>query len=733
MLKVSTPDGKLTRLVEASQRQEYIDKGWIIEDTSEVEMMLDEDGNTMWRYKEDTEWNTISGGIGTDTYKVKVDGTDTAEYLEDKLVQGTNVTISKADGKLVINSTGGSGSIVTYDEWRLTNAYTLGNDVVYSDSKVYKANDTVPANTPFATGTTGATWTLQTIPDGTYVNIKKIRNTIANALITGTEEVILNGQVVNNEIVISKNTRNNTAKKLVFVGSSVCAGTGAATYAESYAGLLTAKLGTFTDIKYVNIKNKAVGGNTSSSVISRFTSDVLSENPDLVVIGLSCNNEGITVTGADATLVDAYISNIIKITSLCDKNGIDYFVMGDYGSNLTVANGWETKKLINFNLQKIFKHRFINTIGSVTVDSTGYWKTGANYDNLHPNSVGFLSLYNNINPFLFSQINKNRREFIPTTNGSVLASADAIAFVIYPIDINSTTDYLFEYTAFLDVKLTETSVQADKVLLKGKSLNGATTSTATVRTDANGFICLYEGNTLKYTSTIKLSKIYTTQVGIRSNAIDNTISLIINGSVLASYTPSVALGYNLYQLTVGCNGVSGALTAQNFELSNLALYRGCLDLYTISMIAKKDYPQSNLIFANSLNSISSSSLMLTCEAGNSTIGVLKAANVFTTNTNVNRIYTDAEKEKLTAVNAVGTAVASATTITVPSNKTIFHITGTTAISTINLPYTGFTGKISIIPDGIFTFDTAGNIAEAYTATVNRCIDLVYDGTKWYRV
>ena len=103
------------------------------------------------------------------------------------------------------------------------------------------------------------------------------------------------------------------------------------------------------------------------------------------------------------------------------------------------------------------------------------------------------------------------------------------------------------------------------------------------------------------------------------------------------------------------------------------------------------------------------------------------------NLNVDNIYTDAEKEKVNAVNAVGTTVASDTTITVPANKTIFHVTGTTAISTINLPYSGFTGKISIIPDEIFTFDTAGNIAETYTATVNRCIDLVYDGTKWYRV
>lgn len=77
----------------------------------------------------------------------------------------------------------------------------------------------------------------------------------------------------------------------------------------------------------------------------------------------------------------------------------------------------------------------------------------------------------------------------------------------------------------------------------------------------------------------------------------------------------------------------------------------------------------------------------------------------------------------------GGAVASATTIT-PTGQ-IFHVTGTTAIATINLPFTGFTGSITIIPDGIFTTTTAGNIALASTAAVNKALIMTYDGTKWY--
>lgn len=79
----------------------------------------------------------------------------------------------------------------------------------------------------------------------------------------------------------------------------------------------------------------------------------------------------------------------------------------------------------------------------------------------------------------------------------------------------------------------------------------------------------------------------------------------------------------------------------------------------------------------------------------------------------------------------GANVASATTIT-PTGE-LFHVTGTTAIATINIPYTGFNGSITIIPDGIFTWTTAGNIALAGTAVVSKALKMTYDSTtsKWY--
>lgn len=78
---------------------------------------------------------------------------------------------------------------------------------------------------------------------------------------------------------------------------------------------------------------------------------------------------------------------------------------------------------------------------------------------------------------------------------------------------------------------------------------------------------------------------------------------------------------------------------------------------------------------------------------------------------------------------VGVNVASASTISTSSG--IFHVTGTTQINTINVPVTGFTGSITIIPDGAFTTGTSGNIALGSTAIVNKALIMTYDGSKWY--
>ena len=76
-------------------------------------------------------------------------------------------------------------------------------------------------------------------------------------------------------------------------------------------------------------------------------------------------------------------------------------------------------------------------------------------------------------------------------------------------------------------------------------------------------------------------------------------------------------------------------------------------------------------------------------------------------------------------------IASSATIA-PTTKFVF-VSGTTTVSTITNPFGTNSGQITIIPTGIFTTNTAGNIALTSTAVVNKSLIMTYDPTtaKWY--
>ena len=86
-----------------------------------------------------------------------------------------------------------------------------------------------------------------------------------------------------------------------------------------------------------------------------------------------------------------------------------------------------------------------------------------------------------------------------------------------------------------------------------------------------------------------------------------------------------------------------------------------------------------------------------------------------------------------AVSAAAPTIASAATIT-PTTPIVF-ISGVAAIVTItaSAPISAGGGAITLIPTGIFTWTTAGNIALAGTAVVSKALTMTYDATttKWY--
>lgn len=84
-------------------------------------------------------------------------------------------------------------------------------------------------------------------------------------------------------------------------------------------------------------------------------------------------------------------------------------------------------------------------------------------------------------------------------------------------------------------------------------------------------------------------------------------------------------------------------------------------------------------------------------------------------------------------------VTVASTTAMPAPKALIStVSGTVAITTIDIPWPGFTGVIKYIPTAAFTgatggaaTDTSKPVGLAFTAVIGKVIELAFDGTKWY--
>lgn len=82
----------------------------------------------------------------------------------------------------------------------------------------------------------------------------------------------------------------------------------------------------------------------------------------------------------------------------------------------------------------------------------------------------------------------------------------------------------------------------------------------------------------------------------------------------------------------------------------------------------------------------------------------------------------------------GTSVASATALPLPTGR-VFHVTGTTTITSITSTNFQSGAVITLIFDGALTFTDGSNLKLAgnFVTTADDTITLTYDGTNWYEI
>ena len=183
-------------------------------------------------------------------------------------------------------------------------------------------------------------------------------------------------------------------RKIVFFGSSVSFGSGA-TSDHGWAYRLTQRLTSYTCV------NKSIGGNTTVSLINRFYTDVVPENPSIVVIGLSLANEGLQ--GADKDGVyNQYINNMHTLVAMCRKMGYAVIVTGAYPNDGYTALEYQYIKQANKVLENS-DFPYINFLGAVD-DGIGHWRSGMASDAGHPNDIGHEALSRTFPQSIFDRL-----------------------------------------------------------------------------------------------------------------------------------------------------------------------------------------------------------------------------------------------------------------------------------------------------------------------------------------
>lgn len=198
------------------------------------------------------------------------------------------------------------------------------------------------------------------------------------------------------------------------------------------------------------------------------------------------------------------------------------------------------------------------------------------------------------------------------------------------------------------------------------------------------------------------------------------------GSAVFATSPSlvtpvlgVATASSINKVAITAPATSATLTIANAKTltANSSLTLAGVDAKTLTV-------------NNSLTLAGTDATVMTFPTTSATIARTDAAQTFTGD----QTYSGSQiVGGLRATSAAAPTIASAATIA-PTTQIVF-VSGTAAIDTITppSPISLGGGQITLIPTGLFTTTTAGNIALASTAVVSRALIMTYDvtTTKWY--
>ncbi len=191
-------------------------------------------------------------------------------------------------------------------------------------------------------------------------------------------------------------------KKIIILGSSVASGW-VTSYQEKYdfKNGYAYRLERYLADKGFIVINKSVPGDNTADVLARFDKDVLSDKPDIVLIGLSMANEGLETANPDSVSL-SFETGMKKIIEKCEENSIKPVLGLCYANNNFTPEQYRYLRNMNLKMNSL-GYPCINFLGALE-DGNGHFPEGTTFDPNHPNNLGHEEFYLSIPPGLFKAI-----------------------------------------------------------------------------------------------------------------------------------------------------------------------------------------------------------------------------------------------------------------------------------------------------------------------------------------
>lgn len=191
------------------------------------------------------------------------------------------------------------------------------------------------------------------------------------------------------------------SKTIVIAGSSVATGW-VTSYKEKYdmQNGYAARLARQLASEGWTVINKSRPGFTTADVLASFDK-YIEPRPDILFIGLSMANEGLTSDNPDSVL-NRFSNGLLKILSMCNQKGIQPVVGLCYANNDYSPLHYDYIRRMNATINS-WQVPCINFLGSLN-NGQGHFPEGYTFDAGHPDNRGHEELFLAIPPSLFDAL-----------------------------------------------------------------------------------------------------------------------------------------------------------------------------------------------------------------------------------------------------------------------------------------------------------------------------------------